>query len=156
VLLLLLLLLFLRAPARSFEAFERAYAADHSWESLQEDEQGFLRPLVRQCRGGETGGCIVGMRGGCYAHRVCGWLVGWQRALSCQQDQTLRLNCLWHALELGFTCVALGATNAGTAAAVAAAATAAAAAHRRMPLQSCVRGVSVPCQLHSQHASARA
>lgn len=30
---------------RSFEAFERAYAADHSWESLQEDEQGFLRPL---------------------------------------------------------------------------------------------------------------
>lgn len=31
---------------RSFEAFERAYAADHSWESLQEDEQGFLRPVV--------------------------------------------------------------------------------------------------------------
>jgi hypothetical protein len=31
---------------RSYEAFERAYATDHSWESLQEDEQGFLRPLV--------------------------------------------------------------------------------------------------------------
>ena len=34
------------AAVRSFEAFERQYAADHSWESLQEDEQGFLRPLV--------------------------------------------------------------------------------------------------------------
>eukprot|EP00775_Hariotina_reticulata_P000598 gene598-885_t len=30
---------------RSFEAFERQYATDHSWESLQEDERGFLRPL---------------------------------------------------------------------------------------------------------------
>eukprot|EP00879_Flechtneria_rotunda_P010612 GHRR01011092.1.p2 GENE.GHRR01011092.1~~GHRR01011092.1.p2 ORF type:complete len:222 (+),score=75.52 GHRR01011092.1:284-949(+) len=30
---------------RSFEAFERQYATDHSWESIQEDEQGFLRPL---------------------------------------------------------------------------------------------------------------
>ncbi|WIA12536.1 hypothetical protein OEZ85_006197 [Tetradesmus obliquus] len=30
---------------RSFEAFERQYATDNSWESLQEDERGFLRPL---------------------------------------------------------------------------------------------------------------
>ena len=27
-------------------AFEREYAEDHSWEELQEDEQGRLRPLV--------------------------------------------------------------------------------------------------------------
>lgn len=31
---------------RAYEAWERQYAADHSWEALQEDERGFLRPLV--------------------------------------------------------------------------------------------------------------
>jgi hypothetical protein len=37
-----------RAPAapRTYEAFERRYAGDHSWEGLQEDEQGRLRPVV--------------------------------------------------------------------------------------------------------------
>ena len=29
-------------------AFEREYADDHSWEELQEDEHGNLRPLVRR------------------------------------------------------------------------------------------------------------
>jgi hypothetical protein len=35
------------------EAFEREYAGDHSWEALQEDEQGRLRPLVRVDRARE-------------------------------------------------------------------------------------------------------
>lgn len=33
-------------------AFEREYVDDHSWEELQEDEQGHLRALVRTCRAG--------------------------------------------------------------------------------------------------------
>lgn len=37
---------------RYHEAYERQYAADHSWESLQEDEQGFLRPLVSNLAAG--------------------------------------------------------------------------------------------------------
>ena len=31
-------------------AFEREYVDDHSWEDLQEDEQGHLRALVRAHR----------------------------------------------------------------------------------------------------------
>ncbi len=31
---------------RDFNAFEREYEEDHSWEELQEDEYGNLRPLV--------------------------------------------------------------------------------------------------------------
>ncbi len=33
--------------AEETEAFEREYVDDHSWELLQEDEHGRLRPLVR-------------------------------------------------------------------------------------------------------------
>ena len=33
--------------AEETEAFEREYVDDHSWEQLQEDEHGRLRPLVR-------------------------------------------------------------------------------------------------------------
>jgi hypothetical protein len=37
-----------RGTDRTYEAFERRYAGDHSWEGLQEDEQGRLRPVVRR------------------------------------------------------------------------------------------------------------
>ncbi|GKF57508.1 hypothetical protein Tco_0171045, partial [Tanacetum coccineum] len=33
---------------RDLEAWERAYAEDRSWESLQEDESGLLRPIDNQ------------------------------------------------------------------------------------------------------------
>ena len=38
-----------------YNAFERAYDEDHSWEELQEDEFGNLRPLVWR-GGGAAGG----------------------------------------------------------------------------------------------------
>ena len=34
--------------AEETEAYEREYVDDHSWEQLQEDEHGRLRPLVRR------------------------------------------------------------------------------------------------------------
>lgn len=33
------------AEDRAYEAFERRYAGDHSWEGLQEDARGRLRPV---------------------------------------------------------------------------------------------------------------
>jgi hypothetical protein len=50
----------LLSPPRSFEAFERQYATDNSWESLQEDERGFLRPLVRVKGAGSGGRGLLG------------------------------------------------------------------------------------------------
>jgi hypothetical protein len=74
---------------RFFEAFERQYATDNSWESLQEDERGFLRPLVsgwlHRLRGPAVqrpGQRVQQLAAGCVHY--CGWLAGWQgQQLTC-------------------------------------------------------------------------
>lgn len=118
---------------RTYEAFERRYAGDHSWEGLQEDEQGRLRPVVRM-------GPRPRARGACRRSRCHAGLLGGH---ACGAGT---LHVRMHALHM----------QARAAGPRAPSPLAPRCAPCRTRLQSCARGGSASWRPRSRRASARA